>query len=523
MEFLDDHGDGYIALALPVESGSIDFIKYKLMLEKIDQLLDQSHLESRLKEIAIKNEREEDERKKKERLKIIKENKGKKEEERESVPVLRPKSDSQIRRYASYALRCTIARFLSQLSYRSFSVRLADSILLRDFCGYFSPHSPDETPSKSTLQRFESQFDTETLREVADMLLLAASDEKSDLFNKHNGLLYRCDTDYLFLDSTCAKLDIHFPVDWVLLKDSVKSIIQSIIQIRSYGILHRMPTPEEFLSNVNNIAIQMSNSSNGPGSKKQRKTIFRKLKKLLRNTSEHGYRYLQKLESNWKDTDLSEAQKNQIVKKLKHTLDLVPDVIYQAEERIIGERQVPNDKKILSLHEEHAKVYNRGKAGSQVEFGLQLLLGENLDGMITHWDLYKNIPRPDYKHTQDVINRIESMKEECRPHQLVGDRGFFSANSEKKIENADLISNMCPKNPKVLKERLSDEGFKDVAKRRAQTEGRVGIMKNNFLGRKIRVHGFEAQERHVAWAVLAHNLWVLSRFPYIDLLEDEAA
>ena len=62
MEFLDDHGDGYIALALPLESGFIDYIKYKLILEKIDQLLDRSYLESRLKEIALKDERKKKER-----------------------------------------------------------------------------------------------------------------------------------------------------------------------------------------------------------------------------------------------------------------------------------------------------------------------------------------------------------------------------------------------------------------------------------------------------------------------------
>ena len=498
MEFLEDHGEGYIYIPLPVEAGSVDFKRYQNILSKIDLQLRTSNIEKHLGQILVEKE----------------------------VGATKDKKPEDVRfwsRYASYIIRCTIARFLTQESYRSFSVHLADSILLRDFCGYSSPHAPKTTPSKSTLQRFEGMFDTETLQEAIDLLLVAAASEESDLFKAEDGLVRTIDTDYLLLDSTCAKLDIHFPVDWVLLADCVKSIIQSIIEIRKYGIKYRIDDPKTFLSTVNKLCMAMTNSSKGRGDKSEKKTVFRKLKKLLKKVANHGERYLEKLQSDWKDTKLTEPKKAQIEKKLQHTLDLVPDVIDQAHERIIGGRLVSNEKKILSIHEEHAKVYNRGKSGAQVEFGLQLLLGENLDGVITHWDLYDHVPRPDYKHTDDVLARIESMSEEIRPSQLVGDRGFFSASSEAKIEKSNLVSNMCPRDPKQLQKRLSEESFRFLTKRRSQTEARIGILTNNFLGKRIRVSGFENQKRHVAWAVLAHNLWVIARLPYKDLLDQEAA
>ena len=49
-----------------------------------------------------------------------------------------------------------------------------------------------------------------------------------------------------------------------------------------------------------------------------------------------------------------------------------------------------------------------------------------------------------------------------------------------------------------------------MQKRRAQTEGRIGILKNDFLGRPLRSKGFEHRELAVAWAVLAHNLWLIA-------------
>ena len=69
----------------------------------------------------------------------------------------------------------------------------------------------------------------------------------------------------------------------------------------------------------------------------------------------------------------------------------------------------------------------------------------------------------------------------------------------------------CPRSMATLTERMKDEGFIAIQRRRAQTEGRIGILKNDFLGPVLRNKGFESREREVAWAVLAHNLWVLAR------------
>ena len=497
MEFSDDHGDGFIAMPLPVLPATVDFKAYELLLRKIDQILQQSGMEEELGDIAV----------------------SQKMAEISTADEKGVVNSSHHRRYASHAVRCTIARFLTQESYRKFSVHLGDSILLRSFCGYNSPHSSISTPSKSALQRFEICFGTDIIRKVTDMVMQAAMDTNSNLHNNSDGLLWGADPEVWLLDSTCVKLDIHFPVDWVLLKDCIKSILQIVIQLRKYGIKHRIPSPESFLSKINKLSMKMTNVSKRAGSKKERKTTFREMKKMLEKIEIHGLRYLNLLKEEWEKHNITELQKNQIVSKLEHTLELVPDVIHQAYERIIGERQVNNEDKILSIHEEHAQVYNRGKAGAQIEFGLQLLLGENIDGLITHWELIDGIPKADTKHVESILSRIEELPEKLKPLHLVGDRGFYSASTEKKIEKADLISNMCPKDPKELAKRLGDECFAELAKRRAQTEARIGIFKNNFLGKKLTAKGFDNQQRQVAWAILSHNLWVLARFPYKDLVD----
>ena len=50
-----------------------------------------------------------------------------------------------------------------------------------------------------------------------------------------------------------------------------------------------------------------------------------------------------------------------------------------------------------------------------------------------------------------------------------------------------------------------------MLKRRAQTEGRIGILKNIFLQETPRAKGFENRALQVTWAVLAHNLLIAAR------------
>ena len=64
-----------------------------------------------------------------------------------------------------------------------------------------------------------------------------------------------------------------------------------------------------------------------------------------------------------------------------------------------------------------------------------------------------------------------------------------------------------------MRQRNRSWKFKRLQRRRAQTEGRIGILKNVFLGGRMRCKGFEHRELTVTWTVLVHNLWVLARLP----------
>ena len=65
--------------------------------------------------------------------------------------------------------------------------------------------------------------------------------------------------------------------------------------------------------------------------------------------------------------------------------------------------------------------------------------------------------------------------------------------------------------PAELSQRMKGKKFARLQRRRAQTEARIGILKQGFLGRPMRAKGFAHRELALAWGVLTHNLWMLAQ------------
>jgi hypothetical protein len=318
--------------------------------------------------------------------------------------------------------------------------------------------------------------------------------------------------DLLLMDSTCVELNIHFPTDWVLLRDGIRSLLKTIQTIRRHGLIHRMPAPHELLRKANKLAMQMTQAARrGNGDRRMRKAIFRDMKKLAKVVERHGQRYRDLLAKAWeKSTDLTEGKVNLLLRNIDNVLEKLPAAVHQAHERIIGERQVKNEEKLLSLYEPHARVYVRGKADAEVEFGLQLTFGEVRSGVITYWSLGK--PQNDTTHIPRFLEYNLQQPARLRPKRIATDRGFSSARNEQLLDEQNITSLICPKNPADLEEMLQDPLFAEAQRRRAQTEGRVAILKG-FIGERMPAKGKERQEMHVAWAILTHNLWCLARLP----------
>jgi IS5 family transposase len=404
-----------------------------------------------------------------------------------------------------YALRCNIARHLTGESYRLFSIRLTDSELLQWFTG-INVFGDRKAASKSSLERYEKMFDEKLVaHEIHKWMADLGNSNKAIAAGLYEEVSYKS----VFVDTTCVKAHIHFPVDWVLLRDAVRSLLSSIKIIRAQGLKRRMIEPKLFLKQINKLSMAMSLVGRKKDSKRQRKTILRSMKKLTCCILRHGKRYRDLLDACWQETDWSYLQALQVIHRIDAILKQVPAAIKQAHERIIGGRLVPAENKILSLYDRDAHVIVRGKIGSEVEFGQGLILAEQTDGLIIDWHLFKNQPPADGRLLQPALERIKyyygSIEHYC------SDRGFNSQSNDGYLKANNIYNATCPRDPEQLKRKLKDPIFISLQTRRSQTEARVGIFKNVFLGSPLRSRKITYKRQAINWCVLTHNLWVLSR------------
>jgi len=450
-------------------------------LEKLDQNLKASGLEAKAIEFAL-----------------------------ESLPKnTSPKQRNRRAEFALYALRVELLRhMLATPGFEAFSVTLASSDLLTDFCGCRSINGIRWT-SKSSLHRASTFFTDEQLREFNTLLVQCVGSASSSV---RLGLESSEDLSVCLIDSTCLEANIHFPVDWLLLRDVSTTLLKAITLIRKEGLLNRMvDLPGKLSKSMNQLCIEMTHCARKPGAKKARKGILRKMKTQLKKIGRHATKHRDLLEKNYDQTDLSQAQSQRIIERIDEKLEQLPKVIEQAHERIIGERAVANKDKILSAHESDIDVIVRGKAGASVEFGNELVIGESQGGLIVDYMLYGKSAPSEGKKLMESVERQQELKVDFKLTSVVTDRGFDGAKTVAWLESKSITSQICPKNPASLAERLEDAEFSALQTRRGSTEARIAILKNHTSGRVWRAKGFAHRRLAVGWSVLEHNLIWLAR------------
>ncbi len=386
------------------------------------------------------------------------------------------------RQRASFAIKAlrmdTLGRLLGGISFRHLSRALGSSDLLADFCRVRQIDGIRGI-SKSTLERASKFFSEEQLRALHRTLTEVVGDA---LLARQVGLDKPIDPTICLIDGTCLEANIHWPTDWVLLKDVAGTLLKAIRLIREKaGVRHRMPIePEPLARQMNRLCIQMTHSRRRKDSARQRKGILRQMKKLLKRIGEHARSHRELLQACWEQSDYSEKQVQQILARMERMSEQIPVVIKQAHERIIGGRQVKNAEKVLSVYELDGQVIVRGKAGQEVEFGNTLFLGESVEGYLLDWKLYGSRTPSENEQMQESLQRQNRFNLEEPIAAMCADRGFASQRARRQLAQEGIYDALCPRDPKQLKKRMEEPLFRQLQKRRASTEGRV-VYKKRML------------------------------------------
>jgi hypothetical protein len=464
---------------LPTIVGNVDYRMLRTRLEQIDALLRESGLETEFVQLAL---------------------------DRWTLASSRGPSAIEQHAYqqrSRRALRCNLLRTLLTEDFRGFSCQLAGNPLYQWFCNV-DAMDVVRVPSKSELQRFSKWLPANQMRPLMDRLLQGALANHTGL-----GLTEALDLEEYFLDTTALKANVHFPTDWVLLRDGIRTLMKATLLIRREGLRGRMESPEEFLRRSNCLCIEMVQGGRREGGRKARKKTLRQIKKLVSVVKAHARRHRDLLDQQWQKTSWTRRQAEQVLRRIDGVLTLLPKAQEQAHERIIGERSVPSREKILSLYDTDVRVLVRGKAGAEVEFGNTLLVGENRQGIILDFELFREHAPAD---SQLLFRSLTQVMEVTgrQVGSVTTDRGFTSDANSKALAESGTQDATCPRRPAELKERMGDESFARRQRRRGQTEARIGILKHGFLGSPMRAKGFEHRQLALVWGVLTHNLWKLA-------------
>ena len=367
------------------------------------------------------------------------------------------------------AFRCCIIRELEGLSYRKLNIAIAANPTLQKFA-LLDNIVKIQVPSKSKLQRYTNLLSCDSFSEIHDRFNVM-------LFKEH-AFLDDLEAGDLYMDATCIGAQMRYPVDWLLIRDGIRTMTKAMTLIRESGIKCRMNDPKFFMSKMNGLCIKMAAANRKRDASRNRKSVLREMKKLEKTIRNHAVSHLDIFEESWEQTDYTEGRARAISDRLRKIIEVMPKVIIQAHERIIGGRQVKNADKILSLYQDDVHVVTRRKAESHNEFGSQLLIAEQADGFIVDFNFEKEKISNESKMLPQTLEYYKNIFKKA-PDSITTDRGFSSPKVHELLKGNGVYDAICPKSPSTLTERMKEGEFRQKIKRRGPNEGRIGIVKNN--------------------------------------------
>jgi len=296
--------------ALTVVDRCVDYKNFRNTIERIDRLRIDSEVESQAIEMDLEG--------------------------------WQPMSLKALQRRASIAIKAlrmeTLRHLLGEIAFRHLSRALGSSDLWADFCRVRQIDAIRGI-SKSTLERASKFFREEPLRALHWTLTEVVGD--ADLA-RQMGLDKPIDTTICLIDGACLEVNIHWPTDWVLLKDVTGTLLKAIrLILQKAGLRHRIAIePEPLARQMNQLCLQMTHSRRRTGNVRQRKRILWQMKRLLRRIGEHALKHRLLLQACWRQSHYSEKSVKQRVTRMERISEQIAVVIKQAHERIIGGSQV---------------------------------------------------------------------------------------------------------------------------------------------------------------------------------------
>jgi IS5 family transposase len=383
-------------------------------------------------------------------------------------------------------LRALLVLFLEGKTYRNTVILIDNSEFLR----YFVRLGVKATMDFTFLNRAYTALQAPTIDTMNAVLANYAITEELIRGEKQR------------MDTTVVETNIHYPTDSSLLWDSFRTLARLIRivqkELPSLGLGHRFHDKK-----VKKLATFIARNASSKSKKTQRKvnqtygTLIRRVYWI------HGV---------GRQVEDSLTQAGYTVAEWSHYLPLVARIVDQSDRRILKGETVPPDEKLYSLFEAHTELIVRGKAGKPIEFGHKILIAQTGEKFIHHYTVMekriedKELLAPAIKAHKKLFGHY--------PEVLSTDKGFYEsmqqiAGLEEKIPVVSIAKK--GRRNQAEYEREANEEFINGQRFRAGSEGSISVLKRAFKLGKCFFKGFKNYAASVGFAVLCHNLVLLTR------------
>ena len=395
-------------------------------------------------------------------------------------------------------LRLCLCQVIEGASLREIIVRVDDSHYLRRFTRIHG----GPMMNHSTLCKLRNAIQPETWKKLNRVLAKAAVDGE------------RITGEKLRLDTTAVETNIHWPTDSSLLWDGYRTLGRLIDQAREIDP-SAVGNQRLHLRRVKRLATLVARRANSKGRKgTDLGPLYKGLISRVERMCDWVVRLALELERGLRSKRyglLEYVAVEGLVVELRHFEALTRRVVWQASERVLLGRPVPNEKKLFSLFEPHTELLKRGKAGKDVEFGHMVQLQQVGEKFITDYEVFDKKPvepalvRPALESHEALFGRA--------PESVAADKGYWSSEELGDVfESVDIVA--IPKKGRrdsTEEKRELDPRFKLAQRFRAGIEGSISFLKRILRLARCMNKGWKHYVATVGATVLAHNLLVLAR------------
>jgi IS5 family transposase len=394
-------------------------------------------------------------------------------------------------------LRLALCQILEGASLRGIVVRVDDSHYLRRFTRIHEGPMMGHT----ALCRLRNAIRPETWKAMNESLARAAVRQAQITGDK------------LRLDTTAVETNIHWPTDSSLLWDVYRTLGTLIGRTREI-CPQAIGNGRVHLKRTKKLATRIARKAQHKGRKaKDLKPLYKRLIGSVEGIYDWSAQVADRIEKKL-DGCRAPAPVDSMTKllgQLRHFGALASHVIWQATERVLHERSVPNENKLFSIFEDHTELLKRGKAGKDIEFGHMIQIQQTGEKFITDYEVFEKKPaeptlvRPALNSHKMLFGHF--------PESIAADKGYWDAKQFAKLEGKiDVIA--IPKKGRrneAENAREHDPFFRLAQAFRAGVEGSISFLKRCLALARCMNKGWKNYVSTVGATVLAHNLLVLAR------------